>query len=126
MSAVPDAVRPEPDEAGLREAFDRSVAPVWAAWHAPLRRYLAARAFANWTAYQGRGLLTIVRGLEAALAFVRVEATRECRNAARVLDADLLKQAIRATDFVLNHIAVGQDLARTWSGVEDHIPSPEP
>jgi Fe-S-cluster containining protein len=119
LSAVPEDVRPEPDDKGLREAFERRVAPEWAAWHTPLRRYLAAKAFANWTAYQGRGVLTIVRGLEAALAFVRVEATRECRNAGRILDADLLKQAFRATDFVLNHIAVSETLAQTWSRVED-------
>ena len=79
----------------------------------------AARAFANWTAYQGRGVLSIVRGLEAALALARVEAARECRNAGRALDADLLKQAFRAADFVLNHIAVGEDLASAWSRVED-------
>ena len=119
MSAVPDDVRPEPDEAGLREAFVRAVMPAWAAWHAPLRRYLAAKAFANWTAYQGRGVLSIVRGLEAALALVRVEAARECRNAGRVLDADPLKQAFRAADFVLNHIAVGENLAAAWSKAED-------
>jgi len=119
LSAVPEDVRPEPDDAGLRDAFVRGVRLEWAAWQLPLRRYLAARAFANWTAYQGRGVLTIVRGLEAALAFVRVEAARECRNAGRPLDADLLKQAFRATDFVLNHIAVGEKLAGAWSRVED-------
>jgi hypothetical protein len=119
MLAVPDDVRPESDDAGLRETFLRAVMPEWAAWQAPLRRYLAAKAFANWTAYQGRGVLSIVRGLEAALALVRVEAVRECRNAGRVLDADLLKQAFRAADFVLNHIAVGENLARAWSRVED-------
>lgn len=122
MSAVPDDVRPEPDEAGLREAFATAVMPEWEAWQAPLRRYLAAKAFANWTAYQGRGVRTIVRGLEAALALVRIEATRECRNARRVLDADLLKQAFRASDFVLNHIAVGENLAKGWSRVEDGGP----
>jgi hypothetical protein len=119
LSAVPEDVRPEPDDEGLREAFERGVVPEWHLWYAPLRRYLAAKAFANWTAYQGRGVLTIVRGLEASLAFVRVEAARECRNAGRVLDADLLKQAFRATDFVLNHIAVSETLARAWSRVED-------
>ncbi len=122
ISAVPDAVRPEPDDAGLRETFLRAVMPEWPAWQAPLRRYLAAKAFANWPAYQGRGVLTIVRGLEAALALVRVEATRECRNAGRVLDADLLKQAFRAADFVLIHIAVSTDLAEAWSRVEDGGP----
>lgn len=118
LSAVPEDVRPDPDEEGLREAFGRWVIPEWPAWDLPLRRYLAAKAFANWMAYQGRGVRTIVRGLEAALAFVRVESTRECRNAARALDADLLKQAFRATDFVLNHIAVSETLAHHWSKAE--------
>jgi hypothetical protein len=119
MSAVPGDIRPESDDAGLREAFLRAVTPRWAEYHGPLRKYLAAKAFANWNAYQGRGVLTIVRGLEAALAFVRVEAARECRNADRALDADLLKQAFRAADFVLNHLAAGEELAERWSRVED-------
>ena len=121
MSTVPENVRPDPDEEGLREAFARFVAPEWAAWHAPARRYLAAKAFASWLAYQGRGVLTIVRGLEAALAFVRVEAARECRNAGRALDAHQLKQAFRAADYALNHIAVGKDLAEKWSRVEEAL-----
>jgi Fe-S-cluster containining protein len=119
MRAVPEDVRPDSDDAGLEEAFIRLVVPEWAAWHAPLRMFLAGKAFANWTAYQGRGVLSIVRGLEAALAFVRMEASRECRNAGRPLDAELLKQAFRGTDFVLNHLAIGEDLAAGWSKVED-------
>lgn len=118
MAAVPDGVRPDPDEADLDRVFARAVVPEWVSWHAPARRYLAAKAFASRTAYQGQGVLTIVRGLEAALAFVRVEAARECRNAGRPLDADLLKQAFRAADFVLNHLAVGEDLAAAWSRAE--------
>ena len=118
LSAVPEDIRPAPDEEGLHDFYARGVMPEWAAWQAPLRKFLAAKAFANWTAYQGRGVLAIVRGLEAALAFVRVESARECRNAGRALDGDLLKQAFRAADFVLNHIAVGDDLATAWSDVE--------
>jgi hypothetical protein len=119
MKAVPDDIRPGPDDAGLGEAFERLVAPRWGAWQAPLRKFLAAKAFANWTAYQGRGVLSIVRGLEAVLAFVRVEAARECRNAGQPLDAGLLKQAFRSADYVLNHLAIGEDLANGWSRVED-------
>jgi hypothetical protein len=118
LAAVPADVRPEPDEEGLREAYVGGVLPEWGRWYLPLRRYLAAKAFANWTAYQGRGVLTIVRGLQAALAFVRVESARECRNAGRALDADLLKQAFRGADFVLNHVADGESLAEAWSRVE--------
>src|SRR6187549_2295659 len=80
--------------------------------------YLAAKAFASWTAYQGRGVATIVRGIEAAVALVRVEAARRCRDAGKPLDADLLLEAFRSADFTLNHLAVGEDLAENWSRIE--------
>ena len=79
------------------------------------RDYVAAKAFASWTAYQGRGVATIVRGLEAALALVRVEAARQCRDAGAPLDAERLKEAFRQADFLLNHLAVGEELAEAWS-----------
>jgi hypothetical protein len=91
---------------------------MWSTWSAPLRRYLAAKAFASWTAYQGRGLLSIVRGLQVALALVRVEAARACRDADRALDRELLLAAFRQADFILNHLAVGEDLAEEWSNAE--------
>ena len=119
VGAIPADLRPDPDGDGLDEAYARAVRAEWPAWHTPLKRYLAAKAFASWTAYQGRGVLTIVRGLEAALALIRVEAARECRNAGRVLDEERLKQAFRGADFVLNHLAVGDALAEEWSKVED-------
>jgi len=118
MRCVPDDMRPEPDEAGLDRAFDAHVVPEWQRFSAPLRRYVAGKAFASWTAYQGRGVATIVRGLEAALALVRVEAARQCRDAGVPLDADLLKEAFRQADFILNHLAVGEDLAESWSAAE--------
>lgn len=119
MSAVPDSLRPDPDDAGLHDAYLELIAPGWSEWHGAARRYIASKAFASWVAYQGNGVLTLVRGLEAALALVRVEAARECRNAARPLDADLLKQAFRAADYVLHHIAAGPQLAKMWSRAED-------
>ena len=125
IRAVPDDLKPEPDEQHLPDAYMDAVAPEWTRWDAPLKRYLAAKAFASWTAYQGRGLLTVARGLEAALALVRVEAARQCRDRGRGLDADLLKEAFRQADFTLNHLAVGEDLAEAWSRVEDQGPRPE-
>ena len=118
LNAVPDEWRPEPDTRGLTEGYRRHVAAQWTGFGAPLRRYLAAKAFASWTAYQGRGFLTIVRGLEAALALVRVEAVRRCRDADRPLDADSLREAFRQADFALNHLASGDELADAWSKVE--------
>jgi hypothetical protein len=111
-------MKPPPDEHGLPDAYVHFVKDEWDTWQAPLRRYLAAKAFASWTAYQGRGVLSIVRGLEAALALVRVEAARQCRNAASVLNGDLLREAFRAADFLLNHLAAGDELAEAWSRAE--------
>jgi hypothetical protein len=123
ITAVPDDLKPEPNEEGLEAAYVDRVRSSWRNFTAPLNRFLAAKAFASWTAYQGRGLLTIVRGLEAALALVRVEAARQCRDSARVLETDLLLGAFRGADFVLNHLAVGEDLAARWSIVESTLPA---
>ena len=118
VAAMPDDLRPAPDESRLEEAYHARVVPEWDSYRFPLNRYLAAKAFASWTAYQGRGAATLVRGLEAALALVRVEAARHCRDARRNLDAPLLLEAFRSADFALNHLAVGEDLAEAWSDAE--------
>ena len=119
IAAVPDEYTPPPDEQMLPEAFAQHVVPEWPGWRAPVNRYLAAKAFASWTAYQGRGVLTIVRGLEAALGLVRVEAARQCRDQNRPLDAGLLREAFRNADFLLNHLAAGEELAEGWSKAEE-------
>jgi hypothetical protein len=118
IAAVPDDLKPEQDEDGLEAAFIRYVRPQWDAFRAPVNRFIAAKSFATWTAYQGRGVATIVRGIEAAVALVRVEAARLCRDADRALDAELLLEAFRAADFALNHLAVGDELAEGWSQAE--------
>jgi hypothetical protein len=118
MRAVPDDLRPQPDESGLDAAYANLVNPQWSGFYAPLNRYVAAKAFASWTAYQGRGVMTIVRGLEAALSVVRVESARGCRDRGRRLDAELLRESFRSADFILNHLAIGEDLAGAWSSAE--------
>jgi Fe-S-cluster containining protein len=118
IQAIPDDLRQLLDEGRLDTAFDQHVRSGWPGFDVPLNRYLATKAFASWTAYQGRGVLTVVRGLEAALAIVRVECARLCRDAGRDLDAGSLRDAFRCADFILNHLAVGESLAQTWSSVE--------
>jgi hypothetical protein len=119
LSAVPEDFKPEPDEHDLDRAYEELVRDEWSRFTTALNRYVAAKAFACWTAYQGRGVVSIVRGLESALALVRVEAARQCRDAGRALDADLLLEAFRTADFTLNHLAVGEDLADAWSRAEN-------
>jgi Fe-S-cluster containining protein len=118
VAAVPDDLKPPLDEQDLERAHTEYVRPAWSGFHGPLNRYLGARAFAAWTAYQGRGVATIVGGLDAALAVVRVEAARQCRDARRQLDAPLLLEAVRRADFILNHLAVRERLAAIWSEAE--------
>ena len=118
MAAVPDDLKPEPDEEAVPDAYRDWVRPVWLDHGSAVNRYIAAKAFASWTAYQGRGVATIVRGLEAAVALVRVEAARQCRESGRLLDAAQLLEAFRAADFALNHLAVGEDLALGWAEAE--------
>jgi hypothetical protein len=112
--AVPPELLDGREVDGLESAFAEWARPHWRVAHAPLARYIASKAFASWTAYQGRGIRTLVRGIEAAVALVRVEASRGCRDARRPLDDELLLEAIRSADFVLNHQAVGEDLAEHW------------
>jgi hypothetical protein len=90
----------------------RWVAPEWPALGLPVRRWLAAKAFASWLALQGQGLRTTVLGLRVALGVLRAEAARGCAEAGRALDAGLLKEAVRRADLLLVHLADPEALAR--------------
>ena len=71
--------------------------------HAPAtKRWLAARLFGNWIAYQGRGLETIVRYLQACLDVFAIELAR---------DGNAL-EAIRRADYLIVHEADSLELAR--------------
>ncbi len=91
----------------------------WNGFDRVVKRYLAAHAFASWCAYQGRGLRTFVRSLEAALALLRTECQARSADAGRPLDRDLLIEAIRASDWWLRHEASREQLVREWSRAED-------
>jgi Fe-S-cluster containining protein len=121
--AVPDVrLAPRPPEE-LAEADARWVTPAWPSLARPIRRFLAARAFASWLALQGEGLRTTVSGLSLALGVLRAEAGRGCREAGRALDAGILQEAVRRTDLLLVHLASPETLARRLSLCES---SPAP
>ncbi len=94
------------------------VAPAWRAFGRPVRHWLAAKAFASWVALQGDGLRTTVLSLRVALGVVRAEAAVACSKARAALDAELLKEAVRAADLRLVHFADPERLARRLSGCE--------
>jgi hypothetical protein len=85
-----------------------------------LRADAAAHAFASWCAYRGRGVRTLVRSLDAALAVLAVEAARLARETGRAPDADLLVEAFGAADLHLRHEADRQALADAWAAAERH------
>jgi Fe-S-cluster containining protein len=85
----------------------------------PLCRYAAAKFFGSWCWYQGAGLRTVIRSVEAALAEVRAEAARQSRQHGRMLDRSILRESIRQADLRLVHLASREALAREWSKAED-------
>jgi hypothetical protein len=91
------------------------VAPLWNDYSDVVRRYLATKAFASWTAYQARGIRTLVAELFASELVLRVEAIRACSAASTPLDTDRLIAAIRASDLLLMHL-VERSTFMAWLG----------
>ena len=104
-----------PAPEGLDDADRRWVAPSWPTLARPVRRWLAAKAFASWVALQGEGLRTTVAFLYVALGVLRAEAARGCSEAGRLLDVALLQEAVRRADLLLLHLADPEALARRLS-----------
>ncbi len=99
------------------------VEPVWDEMAGGLRRFLAARAFASWTAYQSRGIRTQIAELFMTAAILRVECVRACAAAGRALNRDAVREAVRATDRLLVHLA-DRDRLLPWLGkAEDDAPA---
>jgi len=91
----------------------------WARLHAPVRRWLAARAFASWLSLQGEGIRTTVLGLRVALGVLRAEAARGCAEGAGTgLESPVLKEAFRRADLLLHHLVDVEAFARELSRCE--------
>ena len=88
LDAVPGEMRADPSQFRL----DAPRPPAHVA-----RNFLAAHAFANWTAHVGEGLRAWVRSIEAAFALVE------------------LGYGVRHADLLLRHLADPHRLARVWS-----------
>jgi Fe-S-cluster containining protein len=124
-AAVPSRHGVEPPPSGLAGADDRWVEPLWHALARPIRRWLAARAFASWLSLQGDGVRTEVLGLRLACGVLRAEAARGCQAAERPLDEALLTEAVRRADLLLVHHVDPAALARRLSRCET-VPVPPP
>jgi Fe-S-cluster containining protein len=101
-SAAPSPRQPARDRAVLDDAIPPEFRTSLQAGSVPVsdraaRRFLAAHAFANWTAHLGTGLRAWLRSIEAAHALL--------------LTGDDVRQA----DLKLRHLCDPNDLARRWS-----------
>ncbi len=85
--------------------------PGWEAWDGVVRRYLAARAFANWVGYYGSGLVTWYRSVLTAYAVLRTACARAAVAANRSLDEPMMVGALRDADHLLMHLVSPADLA---------------
>jgi hypothetical protein len=94
-----------PPPADLDEVDARHVTPTWARFDGVVRRYLAAKAFGSWLAWQADGARGLVAWLQMAHAVLRVECARACAEAGRRLDRELLLTAVRQADLLLLHYA---------------------
>jgi hypothetical protein len=81
------------------------VAPVWPSLAPFARRYVAAKAFGSWTAYQSRGVRAQIAELHVVASVLRVECARAVQRMQRPLDRDVLMEAIRASDLLLMHLS---------------------
>jgi len=87
----------------------------WGQLGGPVRRWLAARAFASWMALQGEGLRTTVGALSLSLEVLRAEAARDTGEGTSPLGAPRLHEAFRRADLLLVHLADPEALARRLS-----------
>jgi hypothetical protein len=119
LDTIPDGLARPDMPADIDATLAACVEPAWARFSTPVRRYLAAKAFGSWSAYQGRGVRTLVAELVASEMVVRVEAARGCGAVGRRLDEPLLHEAIRQADRLLMHLADRGPLMRWFDPVEE-------
>ena len=122
-ATVPAGLAPPAMPESLDEDDARWVTPVWTERAPLVLRYLGAHAFASWTSYQSRGIRTQVAELFMTAAVLRVESVRACQRAGRELARDTFVDAVRASDWLLVHLA-DRGAMMAWLGtVEDHAPA---
>ncbi len=86
---------------------------------AGMKKYLGARLFANWIAYQGRGLRTIVEWLRTCADVVGHELLRRTNDSTVPPDATTFIEAVRSADLLLLHVLDSASFARQAATIEE-------
>jgi hypothetical protein len=87
-------------------------------FNSAMKNYLASRLFANWIAYQGRGLRTIVEWLRTCVAVVAHELLRRTDNSIAAPDPADFIEAVRSADLLLLHVLDSASFARKVATIE--------
>jgi hypothetical protein len=106
----------------FEEHWERHVAAHFAAFERPMRNYLAARLFANWIAYQGRGLRSIVEWLRVCAAVVRHALLTRVLHSGTPPGQDDFIEAVRTADLLLLHGLDTAAFAKSVAGLEGPDP----
>jgi hypothetical protein len=110
---TPGGMSPAPVTADAVAAERELVKPRWNALAPMANRYVAAKAFASWTAYQWRDVRTQIAELYLAASVLRIECARAALRLERALDREVLLEAVRSSDLLLMHL-VDRDALVDW------------
>jgi hypothetical protein len=99
------------ETARCEELWQERVAPAFTRFDVAMKNYLAARVFANWIAYQGRGLRSIVEWLRTCAALVRHHTSRRALDTGSAPDPADFVEAVRMSDLLLLHVVDTQAFA---------------
>lgn len=120
--SVPPGLDPPPLPDDATKADASFVAARWDLVAPLVLRYVATKAFASWSAYQGRGVRTHIAELLVTAGVLRVECARACGRAQRSLDRDTLLEAVRASDWLLMHLVDRSLFMHALAGIEGDAP----
>ncbi|NQU44320.1 hypothetical protein HQ520_13605, partial [bacterium] len=114
-----EGLTPEEVDRRFLADYGQLLAPFWAQFQGPVRRYLASRLHANYFAYQGKGLRTGLWAVISCLTALRVHAVLVCLSQNGPLDRSRLREAFRLTDFLISHSFRRDWLAQHFSQIEN-------
>lgn len=103
----------------FEEQWSRRIGKPGAWFDLGMKRYLAARVFGNWLAYQGRGLRSIVEWLLTCAAMVRYFALRRALESKQRFDERSFIEAVRSADLLLLHVLDSTAFARAIAPIEE-------
>lgn len=105
----------------MTEAIGRYTRGSWEAFSPQLRRFLAAKLFANFFGYQSNGLRSCVFAVATQFATVRILAALLCVRDGAQLNRDRFTEAVRLADFMFLQRADRRGLVRGF-GIAEQAP----